>query len=372
MKVRDLALQGALAAAALVAAFVVWQREPSAGPGEATVVDVPVRALDSIRYEDDTRFVDVFRDASARDQLWVRLGSKSPRPGSGGAKDGAKDGATDAGSGDAGTATAAVEPDAGTGAATPAQPPVAAREAPPPPRELRANEVADKLFSRFAPMRAMRALGALDAKKLEEVGLATSPRKLTLTVGGKARVFALASPAGGWGTPYLRSEEDGRVYLLGPAMLPDLENASSRLVDRRLHTFDLGDFDAVSIRAGGITRAFRATGKAPGPVALAPEEAPEQPDDFARNWHDRVWRMVPLDLLGRDEAPPGGEPQEAFRVEYLRAGRPVGHVTVAKAEDGYYARTEHTSGWARLHSGLDALAEEAARVTAPVSSASGK
>lgn len=362
MKVRDLALQGALAAAALIAAFVVWQREPSAGPGEVTVVDVPARALDSIRYEDDSRFVDVFRDARERDRLWVRLGYKASKAASGGASAGATD---------AGAATAAVGTDAGTGAAA-GQPPVAAREEPPPPRELRANEVADKLFSRFAPMRAMRALGELDAKKLEEVGLASSQRKLTLTVGGKARVFALASPPGGWGTPYLRSEEDGRVYLLGPAMLPDLENAASRLVDRRLHTFDLGDFDAVTISAGGATRAFRATGKAPGPVVLAPEESPERPDDFARNWHDRVWRMMPVDLLGRDEPLPGGEPQEAFRVEYLRAGRPVGHVTVAKDEGGYYARTEHTSGWARLHAGIEALVEEAARVTSPVSSASGK
>ncbi|NVJ04292.1 hypothetical protein HUW63_03420 [Myxococcus sp. AM001] len=371
MKVRDLALQGALAAAALVAAFVVWQREPSAGPGEVTVVDVPVRALDSIRYEDDSRFVDVFRDASARDRLWVRLGDKASRAASGDAKAGATDAGVAPQATDAGVATAAVGTDAGSNAAA-VQPPVATREAPPPPRELRANEVADKLFSRFAPMRAMRALGELDAKKLEEVGLATSPRKLTLTVGGKARVFALASPPGGWGTPYLRSEEDGRVYLLGPAMLPDLENASSRLVDRRLHTFDLGDFDAVRISAGGATRAFRATGKAPGPVVLAPEEAPEQPDDFARNWHDRVWRMMPVDLLGRDEPLPGGEPRESFRVDYLRAGQPVGHVMVAKGEGGFYARTEHTSGWARLHSGMEALAEEAARVTAPVSSASGK
>ncbi|WP_426749550.1 hypothetical protein [Myxococcus sp. Y35] len=369
MKVRDLALQGALAAAALVAAFVVWQREPSAAPGEVTVVDAPVRALDSIRYEDDTRFVDVFRDANAREQLWVRLGYKAPKTAVG--AQGADAGTSDAGTSDAGVAAVAQATDAGTGAAA-AQPPVAAREPPPPPRELRANEVAEKLFSRFAPMRAMRALGELDAKKLEEVGLATTARKLTVTVGGKARVFTLASPPGGWGTPYLRSEEDGRVYLLGPALLPDLENANSRLVDRRLRTFDLGDFDAVVITAGGISRTFAATGKAPGPVSLAPEEAPERPDEFARNWHDRVWRLVPIDFLGRDEAPPGGEPQESFRVEYRRQGRPVGHVTVAKGEGGFYARTEHTTGWARLHAGVESLVDEAARVTAPVSSASGK
>ncbi len=366
MKVRDLAVQGALAAVALVAAFLVWQREPAGAPGEVTVVDAPARALDVVRYEDEARFVEVFRDAQDRDRLWVRLGNKPPRPTppvdaptDGGTAVGAT-GSTDAG------AALAVAPDAGTA-------PVAApTEPPPPPRELRANEVAEKLFARFAPMRAMRALGELDAKKLEEVGLASTPRKLTLTVGGKEQAFSLASPPGGWGTPYLRREADGRVFLLGPALLPDLENATSRLVDRRLHTFDLGDFDAVVITAGGASRTFTASGQAPGPVSLVPEESPDRPDEFARNWHDRVWRLMPLDFLGRGEQPPGGEPEEAFRVEYRRGGKPVGEVTVARGQGGFFVRTEHTTGWARLHAGVDALATEAAKVAAPVSAATGK
>ncbi|MFP2911912.1 hypothetical protein ACLESD_44205 [Pyxidicoccus sp. 3LFB2] len=219
----------------------------------------------------------------------------------------------------------------------------------------------------------MRALGELDAKKLDEVGLSSTPRKLTLTVAGKPEAFSLASPAGGWGTPYLRREADGRVFLLGPALLPDLENATSRLVDRRLHTFELGDFDAVVISAGGASRTFTASGNSPaGPVSLVPEESPDRPDEFARNWHDRVWRLMPLDFLGRDEQPPGGEPEEAFRVEYRKGGKPVGELRVARGQGSFFARTEHTTGWARLHAGVDALANEAAKVAAPVSSATGK
>lgn len=365
MKVRDLAVQGALAAVALVAAFLVWQREPAGAPGEVTVVDAPARALDGVRYEDEARFVELFRDAQDRDRLWVRLGFKPPRPVP--LTEGATDGGTAVASGgaDAGTAVA-VAGDAGT-------PPVAANgEPPPPPRELRANEVAEKLFARFAPLRATRSLGELDAKKLAEVGLAGTQRKLTVTVGGKAQDFSLAAPTGGWGTPYLRREADGQVFLLGPALLPDLENASSRLVDRRLHTFDLGDFDSVVISAGGASRTFTASGGAPGPVSLAPAESPDRPDEFARNWHDRVWRLMPLDFLGRGEQPPGGEPEEAFRVEYRRGGKPVGEVRVARRDSSFYVRTEHTTGWARLHSGVDNLASEAAKVTAPVSTASGK
>jgi len=372
MKVRDLALQGGLAAVALVAAFFVWQREPAGAPGEVTVVDAPVRALDAVRYEDEARFVELFRDAQDRDRLRVRLGFKPPKlpvvtpgPTEGGTAVAATPGA-EGGTGDAGTAVASAT-DAG-------MPPVAGTTEPPsPPRELRANETAEKLFARFAPLRALRALGELDAKKLEEVGLASTPRKLTLTVGGKAQAFSLASPAGGWGTPYLRREADGRVFLLGPALLPDLENATSRLVDRRLHTFELGDFDAVVISAGGASRTFTASGNAPGgPVSLVPVESPERPDEFARNWHDRVWRLIPLDFLGQGELPPGGEPQEAFRVEYRKGGKPVGELRVARGQGSFFARTEHTTGWARLHAGVDPLANEAAKVAAPVSSASGK
>ncbi|NMO19289.1 hypothetical protein HPC49_41405 [Pyxidicoccus fallax] len=369
MKVRDLAVQGALAAVALVAAFLVWQREPEGAPGEVTVVDAPARALDLVRYEDEARFVELFRDAKDRDQLWVRLGYKPPKPVPVPAASGAADGGVVATPGaDAGTAVAAAGADAGT---APVQV-MANTEPPPPPRELRANDVAEKLFAKFAPLRAMRSLGELDAKKLEEVGLTSTQRKLTVTVGGKAQDFSLASPAGGWGTPYLKREADGRVFLLGPALLPDLENATSRLVDRRLHTFDLGEFDEVVITAAGASRTFTASGKAPGPVNLMPKESPDRPDEFARNWHDRVWRLMPLDFLGRGEQPPGGEPEESFRVEYRRDGKPLGEVRVARGNDGFYVRTEHTTGWARLHSGVDNLATEAAKVTAQVSSSAGK
>lgn len=309
MKASGVALQGALAAAGLVAAFLVWQREPAGAPGEVTVVDAPARALERLRYEDETRFVELFRDAG--DELWVRLGMKQPEA----------------------------------------------------PRELRANETARKLFSRFAPLRASRGLGVLDADKLAEVGLADSARKLMLTLADGPRAFTLAKPPGGWGSPYLRSDADGHVFLLGPSLLPDLEAASSRLVDRRLHTFESGTYDTVVVTQGEASRAFVVGGQPPGPTTLAPKDAPDKPDEFVRNWHERVWRLAPLDFLGRGQEPPEGPLEVVFRVEYVRQGKPLGELSVARdGKGGFYARTEHTSGWARLHSGVDTLVSEATKV----------
>ncbi|RKG52038.1 hypothetical protein D7X30_35040 [Corallococcus sp. AB011P] len=417
MKARDVAVQGVLAGVALVAAFFVWQREPSRAPGEVTVEDARASALDRIRYDEETRFVELFRDPQDRDTVWVRLGNKpaKPRAEAGGATEagaptrdagsaapdagalahaseaGALAGASDAGRAaldagalaratsdagspanagantgslpavsDGGTQTGALA-NASSDAGTPASPaPV------PPPRELRGNDVALKLFSRFAPLRAQRDLGVLDDKKLEEIGLAKTERGLTLTLDGTPRTFRLATPASGWGAPYLQRTSDGHVFLLGPGLLPDLEAASSRLVDRRLHTFDVDGFDHIVISTGTTSRAFVASGKPPGAVQLSPVDAPGTPDDFARNWHDRLWRLTPVEFLGRGEAPPGPAPTPAFRVEYQRGGKAVGELSMAKTPDGsWYARTEFTPGWTRMGGGLELLADDAAKLTAP-------
>ncbi|GMU01073.1 hypothetical protein KH5H1_51930 [Corallococcus caeni] len=435
MKARDVAVQGVLAAVALVAAFFVWQREPARAPGEVTVEDAQAGALDRIRYDEETRFVELFRDPQDRDTIWVRLGSKPAKPGTGAqnatdagalaqatsdagsaaldaganprtnavslaaASDGGASPRTNAGSlaaasdggasprtrpgalavasdgganphTNAGTLAAASDggshshADAGAVSAASA---AAGTPAPvPPPRELRGNDVALKLFARFAPLRAQRDLGVLDDKKLEEIGLAKTERGLTLTLDGTPRTFRLASPASGWGAPYLQRTSDGHVFLLGPALLPDLEAAASRLVDRRLHTFDVDGFDRVVISTGTASRAFVASGKPPGAVQLSPVDAPGTPDDFARNWHDRLWRLTPVELLGRGEAPPGPAPTPAFRVEYQRGGKSVGELSMAKASDNsWYARTEFTPGWVRMGGGLELLAEDAAKLTAP-------
>ncbi|RKI61961.1 hypothetical protein D7X55_22660 [Corallococcus sp. AB049A] len=349
MKARDVAVQGVLAGVALVAAFFVWQREPSRAPGEVTVEEGQASSLDRIRYDEETRFVELLRDPQDRDTLWVRLGSKPVKPGAGA-------GATDGGVADGGSIVT-TDTDAGT----PASPtPV------PPPRELRGNDVALKLFSRLAPLRAQRDLGVLDDKKLDEIGLAKTERGLTLTLDGTPRTFRVATPASGWGPPYLQRTSDGHVFLLGPALLTDLEAAASRLVDRRLHTFDVDGFDRVVITTGTTSRAFAASGKPPGAVQLSPENAPGTPDDFARNWHDRLWRLTPVELLGRGEAPPGPAPTPAFRVEYQRGGKAVGELSMAKTPDGsWYARTEFTPGWARMGGGLELLAEDAVKLTSP-------
>jgi hypothetical protein len=338
MNARGVAIQGALAVAGLVAAFFVWQREPEGMPGEVTVLDVSTRSLQRVRYEDAARVSELYRDPKDAETVWMRLETKPPPPPAEASADG---GVAEGGGADAGVPPPRV-----------------------PPRELRGSETAEGLWKRLAPLKATRALGELDEKKLEELGLKNSPRKLTLTVDGREQTFTLASPSGtSWGSPYLR-REDGRVFLLGPALLPDLENASSRLVDRRKHTFEMGGFDAFTVLQGKNSRAFVVNGKPPSPVTVAPQKSPDKQDEFVRNWFDRVWRLVPTELLGKGEEPPGGAPEEVFRVEFRQGAKPVGFAAVARGPKGdFFLKTEHLPGWAKLSSGVDTLASEAVKVS---------
>ncbi|WP_224372935.1 DUF4340 domain-containing protein [Hyalangium versicolor] len=360
MNARGVALQGGLAALGLLAALLTWQREPEGMPGEVTVLDISKRALQRVRYDDATRFVEVFREQDG--ELWVRLGDKPkpPPPPAAAADGGVGDGGVASGPTDAGTAPVATTGagDAGVAAAPPAPPPP-----PPPPRELRANQTAETLFGRLAPLKGTRALGDLDAKKLEELGLVNSPRKLTFTVDGREQVLTIAAPAGAaWGSPYAL-REDNKVFLLGSAVLPDFEGGMNRLVDRRLHTFEESEYDSFTVTQGKSSRAFVVSGKPPKAVTVAPQTAPDKPDEFVHNWHDRIWRMLPVDVLGRGEEPPGGAPEEVFRVDYRKGTQALGYLSVARGEKGeFYAKTEHTAGWVRFHSGLETVVNEAVKV----------
>jgi hypothetical protein len=56
---------------------------------------------------------------------------------------------------------------------------------------------------------------------------------------------------------------------------------------------------------------------------------------------------------------------DAVRREYRRGDKGLGHLTVARGVGGeFYARTEHTAGWARLPPWAESLVLEAEKVAA--------
>jgi len=376
MRGRPVLVQAAVAAGALVLATAVWLRPPRQGaPGDVPVVALGRGEVKAAHWDDGSHQVDVTRVAGADGRaVWVRIAT-SPTlqaPDAGTSMDGGV-------APDAGLLPAATRPDAG-------QPPHdrgdagvrgrtdggvpdalrAIREAPPaPPRELLGNDVAEQLLERLSPPMATRDLGGVTPERKRELGLEASTKRLRLETQGRTLDFVVSTPPGAAGA-YLLAP-DGHLWLGQDSLVQDLSAATSRLVDRRLHAFRADEPDALQLQLDGRSRSF-VVRKAQGTTRVAPVENPDSASAEATGWADRMFRLSPLEVLGRGETPREGAPVVMLRVEYGRNRRPLGFVELGRAGAEWYARTEHTAGWVRLPPGAATLREQAERLEAGATS----
>lgn len=330
MNVRGAVAQSGLAALGLVAAYATWQREPERAPGEVIVVDVNKSDLQSVRLDSgDGKTVTMERRTEGGDEeprVWLKLSPdlKQKKPA----------------------------------------------------RELPGNEGADRLWDKFAPLRATRALGALKADKLKELGLDAPKKKLEVTARGVKHTFAVGSSPFGVSDPYVKDEQDGRVYVLGGGVINDLESAGVRLVDRQLHGFKPGDYDTVTVSAGGKSRTLQAPPSENAFAAKLLNPKTGKPDDMAKNWHDKVWRVLVTEVLGKGELPKSGAPDVACKIEYGWHGKhkgfvELGHVTPppvasnmppAAGSTEVWARSERTASWDKLPASADDVIKECSKI----------
>lgn len=337
MTTRGAVTQGALAAVALIAAYTSWQKEPERPPGEVVLLEIGKGELTKVRYEDDKKWVELTPAKEAGEPaVWMKV---SARP-----------------------------------------------EAKAPEREVRGGDGALKLVDKLEPLRAARGLGAISGDKLKELGLEAPKKKLTLSARGTSYTFQIGASPFGVADPYVKDDRDGKVYVLGGTLLADLDAAAVRLVDRQVHTFKPTDFDALTVSAGGKRRELVQTNideKNPFASKLAPKAAPDKPDAQAKNWHDKLWRFVTLEALGKGEKPAAGEPPIAVRVDYSWKGKPKGWVELARVQPAappqpanssappppappvdVYIRSEHSAGWLKLPAVADEVIKEADKVAA--------
>ena len=373
MRARPAAVQVAVAALALAVAAVIWLRPaPTHGPEEVPVFPSRPGDVRAVRFDDGSHLVEVARAVAGEPGVWVSL-ARSPSLAPPGGTDGgpgaaaAGAGRLDAGSGRPdGGGTGRRRTDAGPGrpggGAGPLDGGVRAQlEAlpPPPDRELRGNEVAEKLLGRASPLMAVRALGTVSAAQRQQMGLEAPAKTLQLDGRSGTVRFGVSTPPGASGT-YLLGE-DGRVWILADGLVQDLISASSRLVDRRLHAFRQDEPDELLIQADGRARRF-VFRRAQGMVRLAPEQSPDVPDAQATAFAERVWRLPTTEVLGRGEVPREGSPQLALRIDYLRNRKPLGHIELSRAGNELFVRTEHTASWVRLPAPSATVLSEADRL----------
>jgi len=376
MKAKQAAIHGGLAGLALVVAYATWQREPeTAAPDSVVALDIGKSDLAAVRIQTPELTLEVQR---RDDEVWIHsipMQKLTPAP--------PVVPAPVATAADGGTVVPithiAANPDAGVvqkvitplvtavrpgsqdgGMSVPPPPP------PIPPRDMKGNELAEKLLEKFAPMRALRSLGKQPPEKLKELGLDEPRRTLTVVQrGGRETVFKISNPVLGAGSPYLMGP-DGTVYLVPSTNVSQLEAGQNQLVDRRLHTFKQTELDGVAVKAGDKQGELVQTADEQGAIHVAGKNKPEKPDDFARNWNDKIFRMSGLEVLGKGETPAAGEPKVEGHIDYLRHGKAVGWVDLARGVNGeLYLRTEHTAGWVKASGRADDVLGEIKKVLEP-------
>ncbi len=332
MNVRGAAVQSGLAALGLVVAYTTWQREPERAPGEVVVIDANKDAVQKVRLDDGSgKWVELERRKEARDEdprVWMRIAAddkqKPPRP----------------------------------------------------QREVPGNDGADRLWDKFAPLRATRALGTLKPEKLKELGLDTAKKKLEVSARGVKHTFDVGSSPFGVSDPYVKDEADGRVYVLGGGVINDLDAASVRLIDRQLHAFKPGDYDAVTIAAGGKSRTLQVPPPENAFNIKLVNPKTGKPEDLAKNWHDKLWRQMVSEVLGKGELPSAGTPEVGCKVEYTWKGKQKGFTELgrttppavasgtATAPSEAWVRSERTASWDKLAGNIDDLVKECGKIAA--------
>jgi len=343
---KGVALQGGLALVGLVAAYLTWQRQPELQAGEVFVLDITKNELGKLRFEDEEA------------KTWAEMQTEHD----------------DNGSFVALRLSRRELPASKTPA--PASAPTADKSTP--ERLLRGSEAAKTLYERFAPLRATRALGVLDAGKLKDLGLAAAKKHITVSTRSGQRVFDIAPAPLGGSDPYLRDQTDGRVFVISRSILNDFQAAATSLVEHHLHNFRLEDADRVTMTAGATKKEFRVARSADGHGAEIAEAAtPDKPDATARAWQERVFGLWPSESLGKDETPAEGEPLTKLRIEYFTRGRSLGWVVVAEAPGSpmesvsstaaarkktFYAKSEYTLGWDKLAGDSDSLVTEGVKL----------
>jgi len=336
VKARSAAIQGGLAAVGLIAAYVTWQRpKESLKSDSIVIVDASKNSLERVRYEDGTRSVELTK----KDRMLVSLAFlPGKRP------------VVDAG-------ISLVELDGGVDGGTMSV--VVKPPEPSPDRTVFANDRADTVWAKLSPFEGTRALGKLPKEKLDEFGITGSERKLEMQVAGLSHRFTISRPVAGLIGNYAQDEKSGEVFVISSALFNDLDPNSQLLVDRRLHLFKQGEYDAFTLSApDGRKAAFvQSGGDIPQTAKIARAATPEKPEELAKNWHDKIWnRLIVTEVLSQGEVPKAGEPKPALRIDYSLKGKEKGFIELGlDPTKGTWARSENTPGWVSIHQGSEEI-----------------
>ena len=212
-----------------------------------------------------------------------------------------------------------------------------------------AVEQAGTLVGSLAPLRAKRALGEVGPDRLTVFGLDKPKGTLRATFGGKTRELVVGGATPGDVDRYVRDGSSGLVYVLDNALVRDLQSADTRLPERKLHSWAVGEVTEATVKVGSKERRL-VRGGTEGRRFWADASTPDQNDETANNWLQKVDRLRPMTYF---EAMPE-DASSVVRVDYRGTNKALGFIEVRRRvvaeKDEYIVTTEYM----RLHANVPA------------------
>lgn len=208
--------------------------------------------------------------------------------------------------------------------------PLKPAEAKPPKKETTrfvSVKAGETLVKALAPLKALRAVGKVDASRNEEFGLDKPEGTLKVTIDGKEHVLVIGGTTPGGSERYAKYQGNGEVFAISGDIAQSLMFGDSRLPERELHGFKNDEVVKVRLQKGGKTRELvRLKEKNEG---WADAANPDKLDETAGNWMSKLGKLRGSDFVEKPPTPL--RPEDAIvRVEYFDGSKSIGFVELYK------------------------------------------
>lgn len=180
-----------------------------------------------------------------------------------------------------------------------------------------------KALEALAPLKALRALGEVDAARLPQMGLTTPQRTLTVEAGGKSYTLDIGDTTYGGQGRYARLRGKPEVYLIANATVLGLEGPAPRLMEWRLLPAELEHIVSVDVKSGGRGGSFVQVERAQESKRhFAPATAPGERSDEATNLMGKLRALRASKYLTEPPVPGSATEAAAFAIK-LDNGAPL-------------------------------------------------
>jgi hypothetical protein len=205
---------------------------------------------------------------------------------------------------------------------------------PPPAKEPKKETIrfvsvkaGETLIKSLTPLKALRAVGKVDAARNEEFGLDKPEGTLKVTLDGKEHVLTIGGTTPGGSERYAKYQANGEVFAIPGDIAQSLMFGDSRLPERDLHGFKNDEVVRVKVMKGGKARELvRLKEKNEGWADIA---SPTKQDETAGNWMSKLGKLRGSEFVEKPQT--AFKPEDAIvRVEYSDGGKQVGFVELYK------------------------------------------